>query len=90
MSTLAWKIEVFAKADKSLRKLDRQVARKIVAALAELAELDDPRSRGKALTGNLVGLWRYRVGDYRLLCLIDDEVLVVLVVDVAHRSKVNR
>ncbi len=78
MSTLAWKIEVFAKADKSLRKLDRQVARKIVAALAELAELDDPRSRGKALTGNLVGLWRYRVGDYRLLCLIDDEVLVVL------------
>nr|WP_231994840.1 type II toxin-antitoxin system RelE/ParE family toxin [Vaginimicrobium propionicum] len=90
MSTLAWKIEVFAKADKSLRKLDRQVARKIVAALAELAELDDPRSRGKALTGNLVGLWRYRVGDYRLLCLIDDEVLVVLVVDVAHRSKVYR
>lgn len=90
MSTLAWKIEVFAKADKSLRKLDRQVARKIVAALAELAELDDPRSRGKALTGNLAGLWRYRVGDYRLLCLIDDEVLVVLVVDVAHRSKVNR
>lgn len=90
MSTLAWKIEVFAKADKSLRKLDRQVARKIVAALAELAELDDPRSRGKALTGNLVGLWRYRVGDYRLLCLTDDEVLVVLVVDVAHRSKVYR
>ncbi len=87
---MAWKIEVFAKADKSLRKLDRQVARKIVAALAELAELDDPRSRGKALTGNLAGLWRYRVGDYRLLCLIDDEVLVVLVVDVAHRSKVNR
>ncbi len=87
---MAWKIEVSAKADKSLRKLDRQVARKIVAALAELAELDDPRSRGKALTGNLVGLWRYRVGDYRLLCLIDDEVLVVLVVDVAHRSKVYR
>lgn len=90
MNTLAWKIEVLAKADKSLRKLDRQVARKIVAALAELAELDDPRSRGKALTGNLAGLWRYRVGDYRLLCLIDDEVLVVLVVDVAHRSKVYR
>ena len=87
---MAWKIEVSAKADKSLRKLDRQVARKIVAALAELAELDDPRSRGKALTGNLAGLWRYRVGDYRLLCLIDDEVLVVLVVDVAHRSKVYR
>lgn len=90
MSTLAWKIEVSAKADKSLRKLDRQVARKIIAALAELVELDDPRSRGKVLAGNLAGLWRYRVGDYRLLCVIDDEVLVVLVVDVAHRSKVYR
>ena len=58
--------------------------------LEEIANLDDPRSRGKALTGNLAGLWRYRVGDYRVVCDIEDGVLVILVVDVAHRREVYR
>ena len=49
-----------------------------------MAQLEDTRSRGGALTGNLAGVWRYRVGDYRILCDIKDGRLVILVVDVAH------
>ena len=73
-----------------MRKLDKQVARRIRKELNEVAQLEDPRSRGKALTGHLAGLWRYRVGDYRILCDIEDDELVVLVVDTEHRSKVYR
>lgn len=87
---MAWTIRISDKAVRDLRKLDRQVARRIRDELAEIAGLDDPRSRGKALVGNLAGLWRYRVGDYRVICDIEDEVLVVLVVGVAHRSEVYR
>lgn len=77
-------------ADKALRKLDRPTAGRVLGELEEIANLDDPRSRGKALTGNLAGLWRYRVGDYRVVCDIEDGVLVILVVDVAHRREVYR
>jgi mRNA interferase RelE/StbE len=52
-----------------------------------LQETEDPRQRGKALTANLSGLWRYRVGDHRVICLIEDEQLVVLVVGVSHRRE---
>lgn len=75
---------------RALRKMDKQTARRIRSELEEIAELDDPRSRGKAFVGNLAGLWCYRVGDYRIVCDIEDGVLVVLVVDVAHRREVYR
>lgn len=87
---MAWTIEVSEKALRSLRKMDRQVARRVRDELSEIAGLDDPRSRGKALTGNLAGIWRYRVGDYRFLCDIEEGRLVVLVVDVAHRRDVYK
>lgn len=87
---MAWDVRVSERAARALRKLDGQVARRVTAELREVAALDDPRSRGKALTGNLAGLWRYRVGDYRVVCSIEDEMLVVLVVDVAHRREVYR
>lgn len=54
----------------------------------ELAVADDPRTLGWALRGELSEYWRYRVGDYRLVCEIQDDVLTVLVVRIAHRSKV--
>lgn len=54
----------------------------------ELAVADDPRTLGRALRGELSEYWRYRVGDYRLVCEIQDDVLTVLVVRIAHRSKV--
>ena len=77
-------------ADKARRKLDRGIAARIFEELDEIAKLEDPRVRGKSLTGNLAGVWRYRVGDYRILCDIDDGRLVILVVDVAHRREVYK
>ena len=87
---MAWTIEVSEKAFRALRKMDKQMARRIRDELSEIAKLEDPRSRGKALTGNLAGVWRYRVGDYRILCDIEDGVLLILVVDVAHRREVYK
>lgn len=74
----------------NVRKLDKGVAARVFDELDEIAKLEDPRSRGKALTGNLAGVWRYRVGDYRILCDINDGRLVILVVDVAHRREVYK
>ena len=73
-----------------MKKLEKQVAKRITAKLREVSQLDDPRSMGKGLTGNLAGLWRYRVGDYRIICDIEDGVLLILVVDVAHRREVYK
>lgn len=87
---MAWRIRFTKEADESLRKLDRQVSARILDELEEVSKLDDPRSRGKALVGNMAGLWRYRVGDYRIVCDIEDGVLLILVVDVAHRREVYR
>jgi mRNA interferase RelE/StbE len=55
-----------------------------------LAPLDDPRSTGKALTGPLGGLWRYRIGDYRVICSIEDAILRILVVEAGHREDIYR
>lgn len=81
---MAWRIDFTRNADKAMRKLDKGVAARVFDELDEIAKLEDPRSRGKALTGNLSGVWRYRVGDYRILCDINDGRLVILVVDVAR------
>lgn len=85
---MAWRIEVDRDVQRAMRRLDRAVAKRITSKLRETARLDDPRSMGKALTGNLAGLWRYRAGDYRIICDIEDDVLVVLDVDGAHRSRI--
>ena len=85
---MAWTIEVSERALRSLRKMDKQIARRVRDELLEIAKLEDPRSRGKVLTGNLAGVWRYRIGDYRILCDIEDGRLVILVIDVAHRREV--
>ncbi len=87
---MAWQIRFSKAADKALRKLDRGTAAKVLDELEEVSHLENPRSKGKALVGNLAGLWRYRVGDYRIVCDIEDGVLVILVVDVAHRREVYR
>lgn len=87
---MAWKIELTETAAKALAKLDRQVARRITEFLGEkLAEMDDPRTAGKALVGPL-NLWRYRVGDYRIVVSIEDKALRVLVIRIGHRREVYR
>jgi mRNA interferase RelE/StbE len=85
---LAWRIEYDADALEALKKLGRSVRSRIDKYLSNVAASQEPRARGKALGGNLAGLWRYRVGDWRVLCDIQDEVLVILAVEVGHRSTV--
>jgi mRNA interferase RelE/StbE len=89
---LAWTIELRAKAEKQLEKLHRKDAQRIMTFLEErLAKHDNPRSLGEPLQGTLLGgYWRYRVGDYRIICDIQDQKLVVLVVEIGHRSSVYR
>jgi len=87
---MAWKIELSALAQKNLEKLDPQVARRILIFLNErIAPIDNPRDIGEALKGSRLGeFWKYRVGDYRIICRIEDDVLSVLVVKIGHRSKI--
>jgi mRNA interferase RelE/StbE len=85
---LHWTIEFDSSAAKTLRKIDRKWQTRIVGYLEEIAALPDPRNRGKALSGTVAGLWRYRVGDYRLICQLQDNVLVVHVVKIGHRREV--
>jgi mRNA interferase RelE/StbE len=88
---LVWTIEYSDTAERQLRKLDRQTARRIVQYMDErVAVLDDPRTMGKALTGPLGGFWRYRVGDYRVICEIRDRALCVLVIRIGNRREVYR
>jgi mRNA interferase RelE/StbE len=81
-----WVYRFDGRALKELRKLGKQAQRDIIAYLDErVAGDEDPRRFGKGLKADLAGLWRYRVGDYRILCQIRDEELIVLVVTVGHR-----
>jgi mRNA interferase RelE/StbE len=82
------KILVSETAKKQLKKFDKSIQKKIIGYLEEVAGLEDPRTRGKGLSSNLAGLWRYRVGDYRLICEIKDEILTVEVVRIGHRREV--
>ncbi|MDP3230930.1 MAG: type II toxin-antitoxin system RelE/ParE family toxin, partial [Acidovorax sp.] len=79
---MAWKVEFDGAAEHDLDKLDPQVARRILSFLFErVSKLDDPRSIGEALKGSKLGnLWKYRVGDYRVISDIQDGALRVLVV----------
>lgn len=88
---MAWTIDYADTAKTQLRKLDKQTARHIIDYMDErVANLENPRSAGKALTGPLGGLWRYRVGDCRVICDIQDGALRVLVVQVGNRREVYR
>ena len=86
---MAWRVEYTDTARTQLRRLDRDTARRIINYMDErVAVLDDPRSVGQALTGPLGGSWRYRVGDCRVICDIQDDALRVLVVRVGRRDRV--
>lgn len=84
-----WVYRFDDRALKELRKLGKNARREIIAYLDErIAGEGDPRRFGKGLKADLAGLWRYRVGDYRILCQIRDGELLVLVVAVGHRRDV--
>jgi mRNA interferase RelE/StbE len=89
---MAHNVELSESAERELDKLDAQQAKRILKFLHErVAKLDDPRSIGEALHGSRLGeFWKYRVGDYRLICKIEDDRLVVLVLRVGHRKEIYR
>lgn len=88
---MAWTIELSRSAERTLKKLDRQTARRIGEFIdSRLNGTDDPRETGKPLQASLNEYWAYRVGDYRLICELKDRVLVILVVEIGHRSDVYR
>ena len=89
---MAWNVELAESANRELGKLDAQPRKRILEFLNErVAKLDDPRSVGQALRGSKLGdFWKYRVGDYRLICKIEDDRLVVLVLRVGHRRQIYR
>jgi len=76
--------------NKDVISLDKSNRAWIMSFLKRLEITDNPRAIGKALQGNLSGYWRYRVGDYRLLCQIKDNALIILVVEIGHRADIYR
>lgn len=82
------KLEFSEAAKKTFSKLDKSVQRRIKNYLDDIVQLGNPRSRGKALVGNLVNLWRYRVGDYRIICDIQDEKILITILRIGHRKDV--
>ena len=88
---MVWQIEWEDKAVKELKKLDVRAQRTILRFLREkIATEDDPRRFGDPLTKDLKGLWKYRIGDYRIICSIENKRVVVLVVRVGHRRSVYK
>ena len=86
-----WRIEITRTAEKQIQKLNRAAQELIIQFLRKRAQTaDNPRQLGTPLHGDQGGLWRYRVGDYRLICDIQDERITVLVVRVGHRKDVYR
>lgn len=88
---MAWRVEVSRSAERQIKKLDRQTQVEIVRYLRErVQEATNPRQFGKALRGEKKGLWRYRVGDYRIICDIRHTEETVVVLALGHRKGVYR
>lgn len=84
---MSYRVETTARFDREFRKLDRYTQRMIKSWINKNLEgCADPRQHGKGLTANRRGQWRYRIGDYRLLCDIQDTRLVILALEIGHRK----
>lgn len=89
---MTWIVELDPSAERELGKLDSQHAKRILRFLFErVSHLDDPRSIGEALKGSrFASLWKYRVGEYRIICSIEDNVSKVLIIKIGNRKEVYR
>lgn len=85
---MVYAVKISDKALKGLKKLDKQVQIRVLDFLKQLGKEKNPRSEGKALKGNLKSLWRYRLGDYRIIADIQDKNVTIVVVKVSHRKDV--
>jgi mRNA interferase RelE/StbE len=91
MPAPVWRVEFHPAAVRDLRKLGADAETRVLRYLRErIVGSNDPRRFGHALTGDYKGLWRYRVGDYRIVAAIEDDRFVVLVVTIGHRREVYR
>jgi mRNA interferase RelE/StbE len=87
---LAWTLRVADQARRQLKKIDQKQADRITLGMMEIACLDNPRLRGKAMAGKYAGHWRYRFGDYRVIARLEDGRMTILVIAVGHRRDVYR
>lgn len=86
---MAWKIELKPSAKKAFAKLDRSVQKILLQFLTQkVLKSKDPRELGKALAYNHQGLWRYRVGNDRIVCQLQDETITILIVKIGHRKNI--
>ena len=86
---MSYHVETTARFDKEFKKLDKYTQQMIKSWIVKyLQNCEDPRAHGKGLTANKSGQWRYRIGDYRLLCLIQDKELIILALTVGHRRDI--
>ena len=86
---MRYRVETTTRFDKEFRKLDRYTQKMLKSWIVKnLVDCEDPRSHGKSLTANRSGQWRYRIGDYRLICEIQDNELVILALTIGHRRDV--
>lgn len=86
---MTYAVRTTARFDREFKKLDRYTQRMLKSWIDKnLVNCADPRAHGKGLTANRSGQWRYRIGDYRLICVIQDAELVILALSVGHRSVV--
>ena len=86
-----WQIKLKGSAAKSLKSLDTGTKQRVERFINQLTKTDNPRLHGKALQGKkYAGLWRYRIGDYRLICQIKDNELVILLLELGHRKEVYK
>ena len=87
---MAWKIELSKKAEDFLDKLDKPTRKRFDNFFERLVNQENPRKLGKALTGNLDVYWSYRVGDYRAICSIHDNILTVEVIRIGHKREIYK
>lgn len=88
---MRYSVETTPRFEREYRKLDRYTQKMLKAWIGKnLMDCEDPRLHGKALAGDKKGKWRYRIGDYRLLCEIEDDRLVILALRIGHRRDIYR
>jgi len=87
---MPWAIKLNPLSAKTLKQLDKPEKQRMEAFIDDLATTNNPRTKGKALQGDLKGLWSYRVGNYRLIAQIKDSELVILVIELGHRKNVYK
>lgn len=88
---MRFRVETTSRFDKEFKKLDKYTQRMLKAWIEKnLVDCEDPRLHGKGLTENRNGQWRYRIGDYRIICEIQDDALIILALSVGHRRDIYK